>query len=184
MGDGNDHSGTGTPLPGDSNPTAPAQALCLLHTPNEAGKRLVSPLIPTGQSHTNDFRCIILHIRELHVFHISIICCRLWRNHLAASSCRRAGAVLLPHALERGLRARWRWSIHAGRRDRRLLGIRKGCFQLVQLFLQVAHSVSKCFIGLRKEGHWTGDLSCLSHFFKETTHSLREPIPNPWTLQW
>lgn len=22
----------------------------------------------------------------------------------------------------------------------------------------------------RKEGHWTGDLSCLSHFLKEATH--------------
>lgn len=42
LGDGNYHSGTGTSLPGDSNPTAPAhspaQALCLLHIPNEAGK--------------------------------------------------------------------------------------------------------------------------------------------------
>lgn len=136
------------------------------------------------KSHTNDFRHIILHIRELHVFHIPIICCRLWRDHLAASSCWRPGVVLLPHPLERGLGACWRWSIHAGRRDRRLLGIGKGCFQLVQLFLQIAHSVSKCFIGLRKEGHWTGDLSCLSHFLKEAKHSLRKPIPNPWTLQW
>lgn len=85
----------------------------------------------TPAERTNNFRCIILHIRELHVFHIPIICHRLWRYHLAASNHRRAGAVLLPHPLERRLGARWRWGVHTWRRNRRLLWIGKRCFQLV-----------------------------------------------------
>lgn len=162
----------------------PQPALCASSTSQRKLAKAGLSCNSTGQSHTNDFRGIILHVGELHVLHVPVICRRLWRAHLAAPGCGGPGAVLLPHALERGLGARGRRSVHAGRRDRRLLGVGKGRFQLVQLFLQIAHSVSKCFIGLRKRGRWTGDLSCLSHFLKEAAHSLRKPIPNPWTLQW
>lgn len=112
--------------------------------------------------HTNNFRRIILHIRELHVLHIPIICHGLRRSRLTASNCWRMRVILFPHSLEGGLRPRWRWGIHTWRRDRRLLRIRKRCFQLIQFFLQIAHSISKCFISLRQKGH-----RCL--FNKKTT---------------
>lgn len=103
LGEGNHHSQLLTSLPGledwcrrlqlKCTIRSPARVLHMLYIPNEVCKgyfvqiQFLHDPAAAHAEHTNNFRCIVLHVGEFHVLHIPIICHRLWRHRLAVSSC-------------------------------------------------------------------------------------------------